>query len=141
MKSTYLQAAQWVTTLLIILVTINGYAQRTITWKGGTPGMKNDWYCPQNWSTASVPDEFSDVIIPDVSTTTFAAPVIKTGDVEINSIEIHTNASLTISCMARVVVISHTVGLTPGTLKGEGRLILEDPAVPKISKLVADQSH
>lgn len=141
MKSQYLPATQWIITILLLLVAGNGYTQRAITWKGGTPGMKNEWYCPQNWSTASVPDEFSDVIIPDVSTSTFASPVIKSGDVEINSLEMHTNATLTIEGKARLVVVSHVEGLTLAKLKGEGKLILEDRAAPKITKLVADQSH
>lgn len=141
MKSPYLHATQWITALFILLIAGNGYAQRAIVWKGGAPGMKNDWYCPQNWSTTSVPDEFSDVIIPDVSTSTFASPVIRSGDVEVNSLEMHANASLTIESRARLVVNSHAVGIAPGKLKGEGRLILEDSTTPRISRLVADQSH
>ena len=141
MKSQYLLATQWIFTILIMLIGGNGYSQRPITWKGGTPGMKNDWFCPQNWSSASVPDEFSDVIIPDVSTSTFASPVIRSGKVEINSLEIHASALLTIDKTASVVVISHVAGLVPGRLKGEGRLILEDQSTQCITKLVADQSH
>jgi len=54
-------------------------SQQSITWIGGTPGRTQDWNCAQNWSTGKVPDDFSDVTIPDVSTTTFAAPVINKG--------------------------------------------------------------
>lgn len=141
MKSSYLPATQWIVAMLLLLAAGNSQAQRAITWKGGTPGMKNDWFCPQNWSTSSVPDEFSDVIIPDVSTSTFATPVIKSGDVEINSLEIHSNAILTIDKAASVVVASRITGLTPGKIQGAGRLILEDNSNQGITKLVADQSH
>ncbi len=141
MKSSFQTATPWILVLLVILIAGNSYAQRAITWKGGTPGMKNDWFCPQNWSTSSVPDEFSDVIIPDVSTSTFASPVIKSGDVEINSLQILSNAVLTIDKAASVIVTSRVIGLTPGKIKGEGRLILEDHSDQGITRLVADRSN
>jgi len=141
MKSSYLPATQWIVAMLLLLAVGNSHAQRSITWKGGTPGMKNDWFCPQNWSTSSVPDEFSDVIIPDVSTSTFATPVIKSGEVEINSLQILSNGKLTIDKTATVVVINRVTGLTSINIQGEGRLILEDHSNQGFAKLVADQSH
>lgn len=141
MKSSYLPATQWIVAMLILLDVGNSHAQRSITWKGGTSGMKNDWFCPQNWSTSSVPDEFSDVIIPDVSTSTFATPVIKSGEVEINSLQILSNAMLTIEKAATVVINSRVTGLTSVNIQGEGQMILEDHSNQRFAKLVADQSH
>lgn len=60
-------------------------AQRTATWKGGTPGKISDWNCPTNWKEGRVPDEFSNVVIPDVSTSTFSYPIINS-EVEIFSL-------------------------------------------------------
>ncbi len=61
-------------------------AQKTATWKGGTPGRGSDWNCPKNWKEGRVPNEFSHVIIPDVSSSTFSYPVIESGEVEILSL-------------------------------------------------------
>lgn len=73
-------------TLTLILVSqISLSAQRTATWKGGTPGKSADWNCPTNWKEGRVPDEFSNVVIPDVSTSTFSYPIIN-NEVEILSL-------------------------------------------------------
>ena len=72
--------------------------------------MKNDWNCPTNWSTFAVPDEFSNVIIPDVSTSTFSSPIIKAGKVEVNSIYIQPNATMTVGKDAVVVVYDDIKG-------------------------------
>ena len=88
--------------------------------------MKTDWYCPQNWSTSTVPDEFSNVIIPDVSTSTFAMPVIMTGSVEINELYIQPNASLTISGKAALCVFGNTDRVDLANLHGEGRVVFND---------------
>lgn len=80
------------------------HAQKTVTWKGGTPGQENDWNCAKNWSSHKVPDEFSNVVIPDVSTTTLAAPVIKNGTFEVNAIIVHSNAKLTVEKDAQLVI-------------------------------------
>ncbi len=81
-------------------------AQKTATWKGGTPGRSTDWNCPTNWKEGRVPDEFSAVIIPDVSTSTFSYPMIQEGTVEIFSLECATNAKLNTYGNARVVVLN-----------------------------------
>ena len=89
---------------LIFGLSISLSAQTTATWKGGAPGMEHEWNCPKNWSSYRVPDAFSDVIIPDVSSTTLAAPVIKNGVFEVNSIQVHPNAKLTVEQDAQLVV-------------------------------------
>jgi hypothetical protein len=71
-------------------------AQVTNVWKGGTPGRETDWHCPKNWSRGDVPDEFTDVVIGDVSSTTRRYPVIAHGQVEVASLLIRTGAALTV---------------------------------------------
>ena len=79
------------------------FAQKTATWKGGTPGKAADWNCAANWKEGRVPNEFSQVIIPDVSSSNHSNPVLSSGEVEIWSILIHTGASLRIGKNARLI--------------------------------------
>ncbi len=132
MKSTKWLSTHWILAILFALSTVNGFSQRSITWKGGTPGMSTDWYCPQNWSSTSLPDEFSDVIIPDVSSSAFAPPCITVGKIEINSLMLQSNASLTIADDASLTILSHNEGLNWGKIKGEGQLILKEELPPMI---------
>lgn len=78
-------------------------AQKTATWKGGTPGKPTEWNCAANWKEGHVPNEFSQVIIPDVSSSSFSNPVLTSGEVEICSLLIHTGASLRIGKNARLI--------------------------------------
>jgi hypothetical protein len=126
MKIHPIQIATYFLTAILLAFSTNLYTQRTITWKGGTPGMKTDWYCSQNWSTSTVPDEFSNVIIPDVSTSTFAMPVIPTGSVEINELYIQSNASLTVSGKASLCVFGNTDRVDLANLHGEGRVVFNE---------------
>lgn len=78
-------------------------AQKSTTWKGGTPGKPTDWNCATNWSDGRVPNEFSDVTIPNMSSAIY--PVIKNNVDDINalfllsgtSIHIERKGSLTVS--------------------------------------------
>lgn len=124
-------------TALLLTLSFSAFSQRPTTWKGGTPGMKNDWFCPQNWSTSAVPDEFSDVIIPDVSTTSFAAPVIKSGHVEVNSVFFLYNGALTIARDATITVLGFMEGSKEKNFHGEGVLMLPDMPGGNLKKLVA----
>lgn len=90
---------------LFFLVNLSAHAQKTATWKGGTPGRKSDWNCPSNWKDGRVPNEFSAVVIPDVSTSTFAYPVIDEGEIEVQSLYTAPGARLTIKNKARLVVL------------------------------------
>lgn len=90
---------------LFSLISLSAQAQITAIWKGGTPGKTTDWNCPTNWREGRVPNEFSNVVIPDVSTSTFSFPVIKQGIVEIASIECASNARLTTLGNARVIYL------------------------------------
>jgi len=88
---------------LILVSQTTLLAQKTATWKGGTPGKPTDWNCAANWKEGRVPNEFSQVIIPDVSSSTFSNPVLASGEVEIWSLVIHTGASLRIGKKARLI--------------------------------------
>ncbi len=79
------------------------FAQKAATWKGGTPGKATDWNCAANWKEGRVPNEFSQVIIPDVSSSSHSNPVLTNGEVEIWSILIHTGATLRIGKNARLI--------------------------------------
>lgn len=111
---------------LVLFLDTNVFAQISTTWKGGTPGRANDWNCPKNWSNHTVPNAFSDVIIPDVSTTTMASPIIKTGRVEVNSLFLYTNASLTLEESAQLVIFQKSSSLLPSNFHPKGRLFLLD---------------
>lgn len=82
-------------------------AQKTATWKGGTPGRVSDWNCATNWKEGRVPDEFSNVFIPDVSTSTFNYPIIKNGSVEIASLQCAPGAKLTLLNHAEIIVLDN----------------------------------
>ncbi len=76
-----------------------------------------------------MPDEFSNVVIPDVSTTTLAAPVIKNGQFEVNSILVHSNAKLTIEQDAQLVAYAAQWDCPTGNdlcVKGSLLIINED---------------
>ena len=127
-------------TLLIALFTMIStitIAQNTVTWKGGTPGKETSWNEAKNWSNNRVPDEFSDVIIPDVSTSTFSTPVIKEGTIELNSIMIESNAQLTVDVSAKVIVYSHTEGLMKDNLQLRGSLIVLDEYAENVLQNIA----
>jgi len=69
-------------------------AQKTATWKGGTPGRCTDWNCASNWKEGLVPNEFSDVVIPVLATSTFCYPVIEAENYEVASLVVHPGAAL-----------------------------------------------
>ncbi|MFZ1676511.1 MAG: hypothetical protein WBP41_20675 [Saprospiraceae bacterium] len=82
--------------LLLSLLATHSYSQITSIWKGKTPGHEYDWNWPGNWSNNRMPDDFSDVFIPVDNTLICNYPVIIAGEVEINSLNMHHDASLII---------------------------------------------
>ncbi|MEO1262295.1 MAG: hypothetical protein AAFZ15_26045 [Bacteroidota bacterium] len=101
-------------TLLIAFLTFSAtflFAQNNVTWIGGTPGNETAWDEAKNWSNHRVPDVFSNVVIPDVSSTTFSFPVIESDLVEINSIFIYSTAQLTIEEKAKLVIYGESENL------------------------------
>jgi len=87
----------------LLLCSASLCAQKTATWKGGTPGRPAEWNCPTNWKEGRVPDEFSRVIIPDASTSTFHNPVLNEGEVEVWSLQILSGAMLCIGKNASLI--------------------------------------
>lgn len=71
-------------------------AQKTATWKGGTPGQSVEWTCAANWKEGRVPNEFSNVVIPDVSATGSYQPVIRCAVEGVNSLTVLPGAQLRI---------------------------------------------
>ncbi len=63
-------------------------AQIQAVWQGGTPGRETRWECSKNWKNSKVPDEFSDVLIPDVAAGSLAFPELDDLTVSINSLRI-----------------------------------------------------
>ncbi len=118
-------------TAVLLLLNTNVFAQKTTVWKGGAPGMENDWNCPKNWSTYSVPNAFSNVIIPDVSTTTLAAPIIKNGRMEVNSLFLETNAFLTVEESAQLVIFEQSGSYFQNNLLLKGMMFILDGTIER----------
>ena len=111
---------------LILVFSTNLFSQITTTWKGGAPGMETDWYCAKNWSNYAVPDAFSNVVIPAVSTTSLSSPVIKAGKVEVNTLFLETTATFTVEEGAQLVVFDKAGSFLPSNFQPKGRLFLLD---------------
>jgi hypothetical protein len=90
---------------LFSLISLSAEAQKIATWKGGTPGKSTDWNCPTNWKEGRVPNEFSNVVIPNISTSTFSYPVIDRGEIEVQSLFCASSARLTVKNKASLVVL------------------------------------
>ncbi len=121
-------------TLIIALFTLTStmtVAQNTVTWIGGTPGNETSWDEPKNWSNHHVPNEFSDVYIPDVSTSTFSNPTIKDGVIELNSLQIASTAKLTIEKMAKLIVHGNADGVYAANVDIKGSFIVWDEVSDK----------
>ncbi len=122
------------TTILLAIATM-AFAQNQVTWKGGTPGTPQEWNCPKNWSNYKVPDAFSDVIIPDISTTSLANPIIQNGMFEVNSIMLLSNATLTVEADAHLVVYNILNGFGKETgLILRGTIQIMDNSNESVSK-------
>ena len=74
-------------------------------WKGGTPGVEQDWNTPQNWSKNRVPD-WSDVmvIIPNVETSTGYFPVVKRSVPAIPHLRIESGSKVVIASTGHLMV-------------------------------------
>lgn len=90
---------------IFLFIALDSYAQREIVWKGGTPGQESEWFCASNWIPERIPDEFSNVIIPDVSTSSRAYPEIKGEQVvAINEIRVYTTAELLVDKQSSLLI-------------------------------------
>ncbi len=126
MKTFHTISANIIFSLLFLACTTLLFSQKNNTWKGGSPGLENEWNCPKNWSTHNVPDDFTNVFIPDVSSTSLSLPVIKSGLVEINALTIASNAVLTIEKGAQLTVFTTAQGVNIRSLKLKGKILLLD---------------
>ena len=97
-------------------------AQRTATWKGGTPGKANEWNCPTNWKEGRVPDAFSDVIIPDVATIGGFQPVIRHPEEGVNSLTVLPGAQLRIEAPGALEVFESLELLAGDSILNYGQL-------------------
>jgi len=86
------------------LLPLMSFSQKAAIWKGNSPGHALDWHWPANWSSNSMPDEFTDVIIPLDNSTSFNYPQIQKGDVEINSLYISPGAMLLLNQFEIVIL-------------------------------------
>ena len=109
------------------------FSQVQNTWKGGTPGMEQVWDCHKNWSTYKVPDEFTNVIIPDVSTSSLSAPRLS-GQVAINGLFIETGASLTIDKDAQLKIYESVSEFSLHKIDNKGSLILPNESFFAVTK-------
>ncbi len=82
--------------LFFSLQATHSFSQITSIWKGKVPGHEYDWNWPGNWSNNRLPDDFTDVFIPVDNTLNRNYPIIKADRVEINSLNMHIDASITI---------------------------------------------
>jgi hypothetical protein len=96
------KAMKYILILILSLTTIETFCQVTSIWKGNTPGHEVQWEYASNWSNNRIPDEFTDVIIPLDITLGKNYPVIRTLNVEVNSLFIEAGAEILIdmACMA-----------------------------------------
>ncbi len=73
-----------------------------------------------------MPDDFTNVFIPDVSSTSLSFPIIKSGLVEINALTIASNAILTVEKGAQLTVFTTAQGANGRSLKLKGSILLLD---------------
>lgn len=117
----------------LLLASAAVHAQKTVTWKGGAPGRETEWNCPKNWSSGAVPNCFSDVIIPDVSTASNRYPIIREWGQEVNTLVMYSGASLFIQPSGSLNVINHFDRQGGQMIAGTGVLLVEDrPNVPDL---------
>lgn len=139
MKTNLSRNTNWLLTFLLLTLSLNLFSQKDITWKGGTPGKKNDWFCAQNWSTHSVPDEFSNVIIPDVTSSSLSSPIIPDGKVEINSLLIHSGGTLTVEKPAMLIVYDQAEGVFKPNFQGEGKIVIQIESSEALETMLAEK--
>ncbi|MDX2282350.1 MAG: hypothetical protein NW218_22355 [Saprospiraceae bacterium] len=112
--------------LLSMIAVTSASAQKNNTWRGGASGHAAEWSYFKNWSTGRVPNEFDRVVIPDVSSSTNAYPVIEADTIEVLSLQIQQGAMLTLQPNVRLLAGEIEI---QGTCKGcELRLLLEGTA-------------
>ena len=112
-------------------------AQNEVTWSGGTPGRETHWHEAKNWSNHRVPDAFSNVIIPDIESTTLSFPIIAEGVVEVNSLLLASNAELLIRDEAKMIVYGQVVGVDRIEYHLSGTIMIMDETKVRGDVLIA----
>jgi len=97
-------------------------AQKSTTWKGGTPGRPSDWNCASNWSDGRVPNEFSDVIIPNISSEIY--PVIKNNAEDINALFLMSSTKIYIEKKGALTVYERVEIAAGAKIDNQGKLDL-----------------
>lgn len=110
------------TLILFFGFQISLYAQKAATWKGGAPGRSNDWACASNWKEGRVPDEFSDVLIPDISTAGGFQPIVRHTAGGVNSLTILPGARLRIEAGGSLDVFESLEIIANGSILNYGHL-------------------
>ncbi|MBK7335060.1 MAG: hypothetical protein IPJ00_02375 [Saprospirales bacterium] len=121
MKAQSLVVSGLFSSLLVLSLSLPVFSQTLNFWIGGAPGLEREWNCPKNWSAYKVPNEFSSVVIPDVSTGSRSYPVIYSGVLEIYSLDLTSNASLEIGNQATLIVY--------GEIHNPGKVILNPDGI------------
>lgn len=107
--------------LFVLLALISSFAiAAQSTWKGGFPGQENNWFCARNWSDNQVPNNLDNVVIPDRSTSGNYYPVIAGKQAQVQSLDLHSGAQLTIEPGAQLSVLGY--GLPGGALLNLGAI-------------------
>lgn len=109
--------------LLMNLTTVS--AQKIATWKGGAPGRCSDWACSQNWVEGRIPNEFSDVFIPDVSTKSGCSPVIRTEVESVNSLTLCAGSKLQITKSGSLHVVEFIQMPDSSAIRNNGEFQLD----------------
>ncbi len=115
----------------LIFIAGTAISQQTTTWKGGTPGRTSQWDCPRNWEEGRVPDDVSNVFIPDVSSKSQCYPILAGKTCRINSLWMDSAAKLIISKSATLVILEDFFTPFEENLTVKGTLeLLQQNGVP-----------
>lgn len=118
--------------LLFALISTLGLMAQ-VEWRGGFPGQENNWFCASNWSDNHVPNEFDNVIVPDLSTRGNHYPKIKNEEAKVQSLQLHSGSTITINSGAQLTVLGYDLQggalLNLGTIENHGVLEVVEPVL------------
>ena len=119
---------KYILILTLSMTTIECFCQVPSIWKGNTPGHEVEWAYASNWSNNRIPDEFTDVVIPFDITLGKNYPVIRTPNVEVNSLSVIAGAQIQMDAACTIRILTSNTNLSPQTLVTTKDL--EQPLVP-----------
>ncbi len=99
------------------------HAQKITEWIGGASGREQDWFCNKNWTTQTVPNEFSTVIIKNRFTNKTFYPKIKCGIAKVWNLEMESSAELFIEKYAELWVMNSIQVKNKKYLHSKGKLL------------------